>query len=75
MEQHAFRDPQSAYVSVTFLFTSNTHFYGTFTFSTVFLLNQVRRLSSYRVSKCDIILQTFFFELHHEIAKTVRICH
>ena len=45
-EQRAFRDPQSAYISVTFLFTSNTHFqdrhthfYVTFAFSDVFLTN------------------------------------
>ena len=43
-EQHAFRDPQLEHILVTFLFTSNTHFqdrqthfYGTFAFSDVFL--------------------------------------
>ena len=50
-EQCAFREPQFTNISVTFLFTSNTHFqdrqthfYGTFAFSNVFLTNQVRRL-------------------------------
>ena len=40
MEQHTFREPHFAYISVSFLFTSNTHFqvrhthfYGTFAFS------------------------------------------
>ena len=51
MKQHVFRDLQFAYISVTFLFTSNTrfqdrhtHFYGTFAFSDVFLAKQARRL-------------------------------
>ena len=51
MEQHPFREPHFAYISVTFLFTSNTHFqvrhthfYGTFAFSDLFLTNQVRRI-------------------------------
>ena len=52
MEQCAFHKPQFAYILVTFLFTSNTHFqdchtrfYRTFAFSDVFLTNQARRLS------------------------------
>ena len=50
-EQRAFRERQSSYISVTFLFTSNvpfqdrhTHFYGTFAFCDVFLTNRARRL-------------------------------
>ena len=56
-EQPAFRDPKFAYISVTFLFTSNTHFqdrhthfYGTFGFSDVCLTNQARRLSSLTIT-------------------------
>ena len=47
----AFREPQFANISVTFLFTSNmhsqdrhTHFYGDFAFSDVFLASRARRL-------------------------------
>ena len=61
-EQRTFREPQFAYVSVTFLFTSNTHFqvrhmhfYGTFAFSKVFL----RRLTI-RSFRLMLVLQTPF---------------
>ena len=52
-EQRAFHNPQFAYISVTFLFTSDTHFqdrhthfYGTFAFSDVFLTKARRLLLS-----------------------------
>ena len=53
-----FRKPQFAYISVTFLFTSNTRFqdrqtqfYGTFAFSRVFLTNQARQLGKRETAK------------------------
>ena len=54
-EQRTFHEPHFAYILVTFLFTSNTHFqvrhmhfFVTFAFSNLFLKNQVRRI---RLSK------------------------
>ena len=44
-EKYTFCKPQIfAQISVTFLFTSNTHFYSTFAFSDIFLSNQAWRL-------------------------------
>ena len=47
MGQHTFCEPQFTYISVTFMFTCNTHLYGTFVLPDVFLTSlSVKAMSS-----------------------------